>query len=158
MKTTAFAHTRGKGGGFLFVSEIMGTDVVSIDPEESVSLAARLLARHNIGAIPVCTKAGFVRGMVTDRDVVLRCVAREENPKEMAVGEMMSRDVYSVSPQDDVRKAMHLMAQRKVRRLPVVEDGKLTGMISLGDLAQCHGCDMEASRALADISGQLRRL
>ena len=139
------------------VRELMNPSVVSITPDESTALAARLIARHNIGALPVCTEDGTLRGVVTDRDIVLRCIAAEEEPAKTPVRSIMSRSIYSVSPQDDVRAASHMMSQKQVRRLPVVEDGKVVGMISLGDLARCHQCDMEASKALSEISDHIGR-
>ncbi|MBQ5583635.1 MAG: CBS domain-containing protein, partial [Ruminiclostridium sp.] len=67
------------------VSEVMNRNVVTIDPGESVALAARLLSRHNVGSLPVCGPGGRLLGIVTDRDIVLRCVAPEENPSQVPV-------------------------------------------------------------------------
>lgn len=140
------------------VREIMNANVVSIAPDESAALAARLIARHNIGALPVCSDAGVLRGVVTDRDIVLRCIAAEEDPSKMPVRRIMSRAVTTVAPDDDIRNATHLMSLQQVRRLPVVEtDGRVVGMLSLGDLAGSRQCDMEASRALGEISTNIRR-
>ena len=140
------------------VREIMNPGVVAIQPEESAALAARLLARHNIGLLPVCTALGRLRGVVTDRDIVLRCVAAQEDPDKTPVGRIMTRYPATVAPEDDVRRAAHLMAGSQIRRLPVVENGTVVGMISLGDLARCGKFEMETSRALTDISENLRRL
>ncbi len=139
------------------VRELMNRNIISIAPDESAALAARLIARHNIGALPVCADDGTLRGMVTDRDIVLRCVAAEENPNEVPVRTIMSRGMLTVAPDDDLRAAGQLMSARQVRRLPVVEGGKVIGMLSLGDLARCGGCDMEASKALAEISENVLR-
>ena len=140
------------------VRELMNPSVVSIAPEESAALAARLLSRHDLGALPVCAGDGRLRGMVTDRDIVLRCVAAEEDPARTPVGDIMSRSVTSVSPGDDARSALRLMSARQVRRLPVTEEGVVVGMVSLGDLAKCRQCNMEASKALSDISENVRNL
>ena len=75
-------YGKRKRGGFLQVRDIMNPHVVSIDPTESAALAARLLARHNVGSLPVCGSGGQLQGMVTDRDIVLRCVAAEEDISE----------------------------------------------------------------------------
>lgn len=139
------------------VRDIMNQNLISIAPDESVALAARLIARHNIGALPVCTHGGALRGVVTDRDIVLRCIAAEEDPAQTPVSRIMSRSVQSVGPWDELRAATHRMAEWQVRRLPVLEGGKLVGMLSLGDLAQCTHCDMEASKALVEISSQVAR-
>lgn len=139
------------------VRELMNSNVISISPDESTSLAARLIARHNIGALPVCSDEGMLRGVVTDRDIVLRCIAAEEDPAQMPVRNIMSRTLSTIAPDDDVRTASHVMSEKQVRRLPVVEQGKVVGMLSLGDLAVCSKCDMEASKALSEISENVRR-
>lgn len=142
---------------FVQVREIMNPSVVSIDPSESAALAARLLARHNIGALPVCGRGGRLHGLVTDRDIILRCVAAEESPRDLSVKDIMTRRCVTVSPTDDVRQAARLMSEEQVRRLPVVEDGKVVGLLSLGDLAKCGRYEMEISKALTDISANIRR-
>ncbi len=140
------------------VRDLMNPSVVSIAPGESTALAARLLSRHNLGSLPVCGEDGILRGIVTDRDIVLRCVAAEEDPAQVPVKDIMSRDCAVVSPEDDPREATRLMAARQVRRLPVLEGGRVVGMVSLGDLAGSRRYDMEASKALSEISGQVQRL
>ncbi len=139
------------------VRDLMSQGVVSIDPGESAALAARLLARHNVGSLPVCGADGRLRGIVTDRDIVLRCIAAEEDPTRTPVGEIMTRNCAVVSPNDDTREASRIMAAAQVRRLPVTDEGKVVGMVSLGDLATSRVCDMEASKALTDISDNLRK-
>ena len=140
------------------VRDYMRPSVVSITPEESAALAARLLARHNVGALPVCGPEGNLRGMVTDRDIVLRCVAAEEDPARTRVKDIMTRGCAAVAPDADPREAARLMAEKQVRRLPVVEDGRVVGVVSLGDLARSQRYDMEASKALSEISDNVRRL
>lgn len=139
------------------VNELMTKNVVSISPDESTSLAARLLYRHNIGSIPVCTADGKLRGILTDRDIVLRCVAAESDPERTPVREVMSRAPISAAPEDDVRLAAEIMAAHQIRRLPVTNEGKLVGMLSLGDIAKTNTCNMEASRALSEISTNIRK-
>lgn len=141
----------------MLVREVMGPCVVAIHPGESAALAARLLARHNVGALPVCARDGQLRGVVTDRDLVLRCLAAEEDPRQVPVGRIMTRHPAQVAPGDDVRLAAQTMARHQVRRLPVVEEGRVVGMVSLGDLARCGRYEMEISRALTEISGNVRR-
>ena len=140
------------------VSELMNPNVVSITPDEPAALAARLLSRHNIGALPVCSLDGKLRGMVTDRDIVLRCVAAESDPQSTRIREIMTRGVVSVTPDEDVREAAHKMANEQVRRLPVIDGtGSVIGMLSLGDMARCRAVDMEAARALSEISSNVKR-
>ena len=139
------------------VSQLMSTSVVTIAPEESAALAARLLSRHNVGSLPVCGEDRRLRGMVTDRDIVLRCVAAEEDPAQTLVRDIMTRGCASVSPHDDCRSATRLMAQQQIRRLPVVEEGKLVGILTLADLARSQRFDMEAAQALSEISENIVR-
>ena len=141
----------------MLISDIMSANVVSITPEESTSLAARLLYRHNIGALPVCGADGQLCGIVTDRDIVLRCIAAENDPTATPIKEIMSKGVVSVSPNDDARVATRIMAAEQVRRLPVLSDGKVVGMVSLGDLAKTSSYDMEASKALSEISTNVKK-
>ena len=96
--------------------------------------------------------ASALRGMVTDRDIVLRCVAAEEDPAQTPVRDIMTRSCATVAPGDDCREATRLMARHQVRRLPVVEGGRLVGVISLSDLARSGRFDMEAAQALSEIS------
>ena len=139
------------------VKDIMSTKIVSISPNESAALAARLLSRYNIGALPVC-KEGKLRGMLTDRDIVLRCVALEEEPHVTKVADIMTRRVVSVSADESVQRASELMAKEQVRRLPVEDKGRLVGMLSLGDLAKGQNCTMEAAVALSEISENIKHL
>ena len=136
------------------VKDLMNPSVVTIEPTSSAALAARLLSRHNVGVLPVCGEDRKLRGMVTDRDIVLRCVAAEEDPAQTLV---MTRGCATVSPQDDCRAATQLMARQQVRRLPVVEGGKLVGIVSLADLARSQRFDMEAAQALGEISENIVR-
>jgi CBS domain-containing protein len=134
------------------VKELMNPSVVSIEPTSSAALAARLISRHNVGALPVCSGDGKLRGVVTDRDIVLRCVAAEEDPAQTLVRDIMTRGCATVSPDDDCREATRLMSVQQVRRLPVVEGNRLVGMIALSDLARSGRYNMEAAQALCEIS------
>lgn len=140
------------------VKDLMSSGVITITPDENASLAARLLARHNIGALPICTSEGSLRGILTDRDIVLRCIAAESQPENTLVRDIMTKNVVSVSPEDDLREATRLMASEQIRRLPVVENGTIVGMLSLGDLAKTQMFDMEASKALSEISSNIKKL
>ena len=94
--------------------------------------------------------------MVTDRDSSRGGVAAEEDPLKAQVKEIMTRNGAVGSPDDDAREATRLMAAKQVRRRPVREGGKVVGMVSLGDLAQCRQFDMEARKALCEISDQVK--
>ena len=137
------------------VRDLMSECVVTVGQEEPVAAAARLLRRCNLGALPVCDAGGRMRGFVTDRDIVLRCVAAEADPRQTPVRDVMSRDPVTAAPDDEVERAAGRMRNDQVRRLPVVEGARLVGMFSLCDMARSS--EMEAAAALSDISSNLRR-
>ncbi|MBO5339958.1 MAG: CBS domain-containing protein [Oscillospiraceae bacterium] len=139
------------------VRDLMNPGVVTVSVNDSTALAARLLSRHNIGSLPVCSPDGRLRGIVTDRDIVLRCIAVEDDPAQTPVRDVMTRGCFTVGPDEDCREATRLMAARQVRRLPVVEQGQVVGILSLGDLARSHSYDTEASMALSEISENILR-
>jgi CBS domain-containing protein len=153
-KSNAAPETRGF---YMQVKDLMSSGVVSISPEETASLAARLLSRHNVGSLPVCSSDGSLHGIITDRDIVLRCIAAENPPDRTPVRDIMTSGVVTVSPGDDLREASRLMAEKQVRRLPVVDEGRVVGMLSLGDLAKTREFDMEASKALSEISTNIKK-
>ena len=134
------------------VKDLMNPSVVTVEPTASAALAARLISRHNVGSLPVCGEGGRLRGVVTDRDIVLRCIATEDDPAQTPVRDIMTRGCATVSPDADCREATRLMSLHQVRRLPVVENGRLVGMISLADVARSGRFDMEAAQALCEIS------
>lgn len=139
------------------VREIMSAPVIRISPEESVAVAARTLAHYNIGVLPVCGGDGQLQGLVTDRDLVTRCLALGRTPGTMTVREVMTAQVFSAQPDMETGVAAHLMGRQQVRRLPVVENGKLCGMVSLGDLAGHEQSNPDAADALADIASNISR-
>jgi CBS domain-containing protein len=139
------------------ICDIMTDRVVSIEQNEPVSAAAKLLKSCNVGALPVCDDKGRLRGMLTDRDIVLRCVAADADPRQTRVSEIMSRGIITASPFDGVDKAVKLMSADQVRRLPVMDDGRLVGMVTLCDMARSCNCEMEASEALTEISSNFKR-
>ena len=136
------------------IKDIMTQSVVSIDPGESVEVAARTMSRHNIGALPVCSN-GKLCGMLTDRDIVTRCLAANRQPANTQVRQVMTEQVTAVRPDMDTGAAAHLMGRLQIRRLPVVENGKLCGMVSLGDMAVREETVMDAGDVLADVSSNL---
>ena len=136
------------------IKDIMTKNVVSIAPNESVEVAARTMSRHNVGALPVVT-GGKLCGMLTDRDIVTRCLAANRQPAGTQVRQVMTEQVTSVRPDMETGAAAHLMGRLQIRRLPVVEDGKLCGMVSLGDMAVREETVLDAGDVLADVSSNL---
>ena len=136
------------------IKDIMTHRVVSVDPAESVEVAARTMNQYNIGALPVC-RNGKLCGMLTDRDIVTRCLAANRLPGSTQVRQVMTEQVTAVSPNTQTGVAAHLMGRLQIRRLPVVENGKLCGMVSLGDLAIREETTLDAGDVLADVSSNI---
>ena len=137
--------------------DIMTQPVVKISPDETVEVAARMLEHNNIGAIPVCTAEGKLCGMLTDRDIVIRCLASGRSVGITTVREIMTGKVYVGRPDMEVSLAAGLMGREQIRRLPVMEKGTLCGMVSLGDMAGIEDIGTAAGTAFAQISSHLSR-
>ena len=133
------------------VKELMTQPVIPIGPGESVAVAARTLTHYNIGALPVCSRSGVLCGVVTDRDLVTRCVAAGKDPGKVTVREVMTGQVACAAPDMEIGVAAHLMGRRQVRRLPVVENGKVCGMLSLADLTRRESSISDAADVLVDL-------
>lgn len=116
------------------VSDIMTTDLVALSAEHSVRDAARRMREANVGAI-VVQKHGNLFGIVTDRDIVVRCLAHGGDCDETPLSEICSPDVTTLRPDDEVDRAVTIMRDKAIRRIPVVKNGKAVGILSLGDLA-----------------------
>ncbi len=117
------------------VQDVMTRNPVCLDHDTNVIEAAHHMERKNIGDILVM-RGGQVAGIVTDRDIVVRCLARDLDPKECTVGQVMTDKLVSLSGDKDVDEAIQLMRERKIRRVPVMDNGRAIGIVSLGDLAQ----------------------
>ena len=139
----------------LRVKDIMSRQVIRVDPEEPVAVAARMLSRYNIGALPVCSEDGRIAGMITDRDIVLRCVAADKDPEKTPVRHVMTGRVVTIGSEQSLPAAAEKMAREQVRRLPVEERGRLCGVITLGDIAVNQETNMEAAEAYAEICSNI---
>ncbi len=129
------------------VQEVMTHDPVTVDVSASLADAARLMREHDTGAI-VATETGKVRGIVTDRDIVVRAIADGADPKRARVEDVCSANVVTLNPQDRLQTAVETMRRHDIRRLPVVDGNRPIGIVSLGDLA----IERDEDSALADIS------
>jgi CBS domain-containing protein len=116
------------------VREAMTGDPRSIGPSASVVEAARLMRDEHVGALPI-TDGDTLVGMITDRDITTRVVAEAADLATTSVGDVYSQDLISVEPDKDLEEALRLMARHQVRRLPVVEDGRLVGIVAQADIA-----------------------
>jgi CBS domain-containing protein len=116
------------------VRDAMTENPRSIGQSASVVEAAQLMRDQHIGSLPITDDEALV-GMITDRDITTRVVAEAGDPKTTSVGDVYSRDLVSVEPDHDLEEALQLMALHQVRRLPVVENGKLVGIVAQADIA-----------------------
>jgi len=116
------------------VRDAMTADPRSIGKSVSVVEAARLMREQDIGSLPITDDEQLV-GMITDRDITMRVVAEAADPNATSVEDIYSRDLISVEPDNDLEEALGLMARHQVRRLPVVEDGRLVGIVAQADIA-----------------------
>lgn len=129
------------------VREVMTPDVVSVQSGDTIVAAARAMRDSSIGDVLVFER-GQLSGILTDRDIVVRAIAEGKNVSDTRVGEIASKELTTVSPEDDASQAVNKMREKAVRRLPVVEAGQVVGILSIGDLA----IERESESPLADIS------
>jgi CBS domain-containing protein len=133
------------------VKDLMTSQPTVVRPEDMVSQAATLMKQQDCGAIPVISKDGKLVGIVTDRDIVIRAVAAGKDPRSTPVSAVMSADPVTLSPDASAEDAEKLMADRQVRRLPVVTDGRLVGLIVTAQLARREGA-REVGETIKGIS------
>ncbi|QOR67230.1 CBS domain-containing protein [Cytobacillus suaedae] len=131
---------------------IMTSDVYTVKDSQTIQEAAALMSEHNIGAIPVVNNNGEIVGIVTDRDITLRATAQGEAAQTRVSEVMTAQQIVKGTPDMDIHQAAQLMAEQQIRRLPVVENGQIVGMVSLGDLAVNNQFDQDAEQALSSIS------
>jgi CBS domain-containing protein len=133
------------------VRDAMTSNPRSIEPSTMVADAAKLMKAEDVGSLPIVEGDQLV-GMVTDRDIVIRVVAERKDPQSTTVGEIASRDLVTVDPEQDLDEALRLMAQHQVRRLPVAEeDGRLVGILAQADVAR-QGKDVQTGQVVQEIS------
>ncbi|MCT4594121.1 MAG: CBS domain-containing protein [Anaeromicrobium sp.] len=132
------------------IQDIMTTNVVTLSKSDTIENAAKLMRQHRIGSIPVCENGKPV-GVVTDRDIAIRAVAGGKN-SSTKLEEVMSKSVIIGTPEMDVDKASQLMSTNQIRRLPVVDNESIVGIVALGDVAVRSNLQHEAEDALNHIS------
>jgi CBS domain-containing protein len=138
------------------VSEVMTTEVETVQMNSTLEEAASIMKVENVGSIPVVDEDDDLVGIITDRDIVVRCVAEGKDPSDTNVEEVFSHELETIEPDVDVEEAARLMADKQIRRLPVCQDGELVGMISIGDLAVKATQTAASGAALRDISQGVR--
>ncbi|OJX97992.1 MAG: hypothetical protein BGO96_13990 [Micrococcales bacterium 73-15] len=118
------------------VRDLMSPDIHVVAETDPLTATARLMRAHDVGSLPVCGQDGRLRGVLTDRDIVVGAVADDANPALTTVGSLATASVVTVEVDADLDEARRLMAGHRVRRLPVLEDGRLVGVLSQADLAR----------------------
>ncbi|MBQ9279744.1 MAG: CBS domain-containing protein [Clostridia bacterium] len=134
------------------VKDLMSKDMVFASPSSTVFDVAKMMKNHNIGCVPVVADGEKVLGVVTDRDIVLNIAKYNLDTTRTLASTIMSDRVFSVRPGADIEDALALMKKQQIRRLPVIEDECLMGMISIGDIAVTNDYSMETSETLTEIS------
>jgi CBS domain-containing protein len=129
------------------VRDIMSPAPVCMAPDESVSAAALAMKQHGIGTVLVVAD-GRLSGLVTDRDITVRVLAEDRDPRTTPVGDICGAELATLGPDDDVERASLLVRERAVRRIPVLQDGAPVGVVSVGDLA----LEKDANPALSGVS------
>ena len=145
----------------MLVKDIMTTCVSCLKPEASISQAAKQMKQDNIGSLPVCTDSGQVMGILTDRDITIRAVANSAYPRqgaqsseftEQKAQDIMSTAMIYATPNMNLHDAANLMSKHQIRRLPVISNKRLVGIISLADIARKNICIDEAGDVLSAVS------
>lgn len=133
--------------------DIMHRDAVCIGEHDTLETAARRMRELDIGALPICGDDNRLHGIITDRDIVLECVAAGGDPRSMTAGALAHGKPYVVDADADVGRVLTVMEEHRIRRLPVVEEHRLVGMISEADLAM-HLPESEVGRFVEAICGR----
>ena len=134
------------------VQDIMSKKVYTVSPNESILNVTRIMKEHNVGVVPVVEDSNKVMGVITDRDIVLSIADFNFDMVNTEALKLMSDKVYSVRPGADVKDAIALMRKQQIRRLPVIEDDMLVGIISIGDIAVSKEFKAEIAEAICEIS------
>jgi len=138
----------------MHIRDVMTPNPRTVSPDDSIQNAARIMRDEDTGAVPV-VENGRPIGMVTDRDIVVRAVA-DGGAANRPVREIVSTGLVCVTPETSTHEANDLMSEHQIRRLPVVENELLVGIVSLGDLAVKEGKDRRTGDTLQDISAGVK--
>lgn len=130
------------------VKDVMTPNPQTLSVSATVREAAEAMRANDIGTVIATNDQGRIAGILTDRDIAVRVVAEGRDPRATRIDDIASHDLVALSPDDPIDRAVEAMRERALRRLPVVQDGKVVGIVSLGDLA----LERDPDSALADIS------
>jgi CBS domain-containing protein len=133
------------------IKDVMTSNPCTIDADKSVAYAAKMMRDEDVGLAPIVEGDKLI-GMLTDRDIAVRVVAEGRDPDQVTVGEVASKQVVTIDPQQELDEALRIMAKHQVRRLPVVEeDGRLVGVVAQADVAR-EGDDKQTGELVQEIS------
>ena len=118
------------------VKDCMCKKVIKTNSDITLKEVAKLMEENDIGVIPVCNQENNVIGCVTDRDIITRCIATDKDCNTTKVSEIMTKKVIKVTPDTDISDAIETMSTNQIKRLPVIENNEIVGILSIGDLAQ----------------------
>ncbi len=131
--------------------DIMTPDPTCVKEDQTLAEAARMMRELDVGALPICGNDDRLQGMVTDRDIVVKCIAEGGDPQTALAGSLADGKPYTIGADDDVRDALVVMQQPQVRRLPVIDGHDLVGIISQADIARSLS-SVETGETVAEIS------
>jgi len=135
----------------MIVKDIMSNDIVSLDSEDSIERAAQLMKQFDVGSIPVCSQEKLV-GIITDRDITLNSVATGQNVNQQKISDVMTSNPVTGTPDMDIHDAARIMSEQQIRRLPIIQNNNLVGIVSLGDISVQPNLQDNAEEALKNIS------
>jgi CBS domain-containing protein len=135
----------------MLVKDIMSTDIVSLNSEDSIMRAAQIMKQFDVGSVPVCNQEKLV-GIVTDRDITLNSVATGANVNQQKISDVMTSNPTTGRPDMDIHDAAKIMSDQQIRRLPIIENNNLVGIVSLGDISIDPHLQDNAEYALKNIS------
>lgn len=134
-------------------SEIASKNIKTCTPECTAKQAAQIMKDINTGIVPIVNSKNEIQGVVTDRDIIIRTIAMNKNPKDVKISEFMSKPVITAHSNDNVTAVAKKMKKNQLRRIPIVDDSnKLVGLISLGDMAVTAQEQQEACKILEKVS------
>lgn len=135
----------------MIIKDIMSKDVVSLNSQDSIERAAQIMEQFDVGSVPVCNNEKLV-GIVTDRDIALRCVAGGNNANNQKISDVMTSNPVTGTPDMNIHDAAQIMSKEQIRRLPIVQNDNLVGIVSLGDISVEPTLQDNAEEALKNIS------
>ncbi|RJQ31257.1 MAG: CBS domain-containing protein [Actinobacteria bacterium] len=137
------------------ISDVMTKDLAQLQPNDTIVQAAQKMKEMNIGDVLIAEN-NMLEGIITDRDIVIRCIASGMDANNTKASECMTKNLVTVSPQTKVIDASHIMSEHQIRRLPVTEDGQLVGIVTLGDLAVDAAEEADVEMTLEQVSEPTR--